>query len=216
MVEWLLLVVHSLETWVRFLHGVDSFCSAAAILRGTEPPSEPVSALTRALFILLRSLYFFFLGFRHWLSSTDRVLTFNMNIRLPLFWSTWSPAKGQDSATCAGLAHGRDYSCCRALELKLQKFLATVFPWIAENTFKQWPTVRIFQPSPTGLDMTSQIQYFDNSHTYFMVDMMIPTNFLSGFLGLKEFLMKTGIWNLICILSKPAKKKTSQFLQIEQ
>ena len=40
------------------------------------------------------------------LLMTDRVLTLNMNIRLPLFWSTWSPARGPDSATCAGLAHG--------------------------------------------------------------------------------------------------------------
>ena len=52
MVEWLRLVIHSLETWVRLPHGAESFCRAAAILRGT----EPVSALTRALFILLRSL----------------------------------------------------------------------------------------------------------------------------------------------------------------
>ena len=54
MVEWLRLFIDSLETWVRFPHGADSFCSAVAILpvRGT----EPVSALTRVLFILLRSL----------------------------------------------------------------------------------------------------------------------------------------------------------------
>ena len=56
MVEWSRLAVHSLETWIRFPHGAESFCSAAAIL-------EPVSALTRALFILLRSLFFFFLDF---------------------------------------------------------------------------------------------------------------------------------------------------------
>ena len=52
MAEWLSLVVHSVEIWVRVLHGVEPFCRAAAILRGT----EPVSALTHALFILLRSL----------------------------------------------------------------------------------------------------------------------------------------------------------------
>ena len=59
MAEWFRLVVDSLETWVRFAHGAESFSRAAAILRGT----EPVSAWTRALFILLRSLYLFFLGF---------------------------------------------------------------------------------------------------------------------------------------------------------
>ena len=38
------------------------------------------------------------------------------------------------------------YSDCRALELILQKFLATVFPWIVENTWKTMATERVFQP----------------------------------------------------------------------
>ena len=88
---------------------------------------------------------------RLWRSRAESVLTLNMNIWLPLLWSTWSWARGPDSATCAGLAHGRDYSYCIASELKLQKYLAIVFPWIVEKTFKQWPTVRVFQPSSTGL-----------------------------------------------------------------
>ena len=33
-----------------------------------------------------------------------------------LHWSTCSRARGPDSATCAGLAHGRDYIDCRALD----------------------------------------------------------------------------------------------------
>ena len=114
---------------------------------------------TRAFYIAALSV-FFFLGFRQWRSRTDRVLILNMNIRLALFWrnSSWSPtpARGKDSATCAGLTHGRDYSYCRASELKLQKRLVTVFPWIVENTFKQWPTVRVFQPSPTALDLSKE------------------------------------------------------------
>ena len=56
----------------------------------------------------------FFLGFLQWLSRADSVLTLNMNILFRLFWSTWSRAEGQDSATSAGLVHGRDYSYCRA------------------------------------------------------------------------------------------------------
>ena len=60
-----------------------------------------------------------------WISSVSiwrwQVLALKMNIRLPLFWSTLSQARGQNSATCAGLAHGRVDSYCRALELKLQK-----------------------------------------------------------------------------------------------
>ena len=39
-------------TWVRFLMTAETHCLTLAILRGT----EPVSALTQALFILLRSL----------------------------------------------------------------------------------------------------------------------------------------------------------------
>ena len=64
----------------------ETLCRASAILRGT----EPVSALTRALLILLRSLLsviFFFLDF----VSGDLVLTvvnFNTTIRLALFWRT--------------------------------------------------------------------------------------------------------------------------------
>ena len=68
-----------------------------------------------AFCIAALSIIFFF-GFRQWWSCSDRVLTLNMNIRLPLFWSTSSRARVQDLARCAGLAHGRDYSDCRASE----------------------------------------------------------------------------------------------------
>ena len=50
------------------------------------------------------------LEFREWRSRAHRVLRLNINIWLPLFWSTWSRARGQDSATCAhnaGLARSR-------------------------------------------------------------------------------------------------------------
>ena len=108
-----------------------------------------------ARFLFRCALYIFLLlGFRQWRSRADRVFTLNMNIRLPLFWSTWSRARGPDSTACAGLGHGRDYSDCRASELKLQKCLAIVFPWIVENTWKQWPTLRVFQPSPPRLIYT--------------------------------------------------------------
>ena len=91
---------------------------------------------TRAFYSNALFFLSFFLGFRQWRSSADWVLTLNMNIRLPLFWSTWSTARGQDSATCAGLAHGRDYSNYRASEQKSQMCLAFIFPWIVKNTWK--------------------------------------------------------------------------------
>ena len=80
--------------------------------------TEPVSALKRALLYFCTLLNFGFLGFHQWRSGTDRVPTCNMNIRLPLDWITWSRAQGLDSATCAGLADGRDYSYCIASEQK--------------------------------------------------------------------------------------------------
>ena len=110
---------------------------------------------TRAFYIAVLSVISFsstwILSVANWQFRADRVLTLNMNILFPLFWSTWSRARGPDSATCAGLAHRRDYSYCRASELKLQKCLASVYPWIVENTWKKWHTVRVFQPSCIGL-----------------------------------------------------------------
>ena len=69
-------------------------------------------------------------------SSTDRVLTLNMNIWLPLFWSTWSGAWGQDLAKCAGLAYGCDFSYCRASEPKSQKVLGHCFSLNCQKCLK--------------------------------------------------------------------------------
>ena len=63
----------------------------------------------------------------------------NMNIPFPLIGSTWSRARGPDSATCVGLAHGRDYSNCRASEIKLQKWLAGVLRFAVWLETEQTP-----------------------------------------------------------------------------
>ena len=144
--HWLRQLARSKTTWVQFQQDAETLCSPSAILHGT----EPVSALTRVLLYCGLS-YLFNLGFCQWQSRADRVLTLNMNIQFPLFWSTSSLARGQVSATCAGLAHGRDYSDCRASDQSHKRCLAIVFPWIVENTWKQWPTVRIFQTSSPRL-----------------------------------------------------------------
>ena len=60
------------------------------------------------------------------------------------YWSTWSLTRGQDSATCADLAYGHDYSDCRASGQKSQKCLALAFPWIVENTWKTKATLEGF------------------------------------------------------------------------
>ena len=52
MAEWLRWLAESLPTWVQFLMSAEMVCSTLATLRGT----KPVCTLTRALFILLRSL----------------------------------------------------------------------------------------------------------------------------------------------------------------
>ena len=159
----------------------------------------------------------FFLGFRQWRSRTDRVLTLNMNIRLPLFWSTWSPARGPDSATCAGLAHGRDYSYCRASELKLQKFLATVYSWIVENTWKTMATEKVFQTSPTWLNSYMNSSKIMNSymnswnekswlhtwiHDFEFIHIWIHDfEFIYEFMIFHEFIYELMIFH-ICILEK--------------
>ena len=52
MAKWIRLAAESPATWDPFLLSAETLCSASAILRGT----EPVSALIRALFMLLHSL----------------------------------------------------------------------------------------------------------------------------------------------------------------
>ena len=89
--------------------GDETPCSSLAILRDF----EPLSALIRALLYCFALYNFLLLGFRQWRSRADRVSALDINVWLPLFWSTWIRARGQDSATCVGLANGRDHSDCR-------------------------------------------------------------------------------------------------------
>ena len=59
-----------------------------------------------ARFLFCCALYYIFpIKFRQWLSRADLVLTLNMNIRLSLFWSTWS--RHLES----GLGHGLSHIC---------------------------------------------------------------------------------------------------------
>ena len=85
----------------------------------------PAACVMRAL-ILLRAEHFSPLEFqvRQWRSRADRVLTLNMNIRLSLFWSTWSlsRARGPDSATVTWRI-GSDYSFYIASEQKCLDWL---------------------------------------------------------------------------------------------
>ena len=97
------LVAESQGTWVLFLKSAENISSTSAILCGT----EPVSTLTHSLFILLCFLWFFFWGFRLWLSCADRVVNLNTTIWLPLFWRTWT-------RVLLAWHMGKDCSHCRA------------------------------------------------------------------------------------------------------
>ena len=105
----------------------------------------------------IAALCIFFLGFSQWLTWAGRILTLDMNIRLPLSWNTWSQAGGHDLATCAGLVNGCEYSDCslRASEEMSQKCLAHELLKILENK-------RLYQPSPSRLIPNTYNNIFHN------------------------------------------------------
>ena len=161
MAQWLWRLSVSRATLVRFQHGAETLCSPLPFssLRCT----EPVSALTQALLYWF-ALYIFLqvlLWFHQWRSRADRVLTLNTNIRLPLFWSTWSDfhcfgALGVGpGARTPSRPHMRAWRMGVIIVIQVveprskshKSCLAIVSPWIVENTWKQWTTVRFFQPS---------------------------------------------------------------------
>ena len=87
--------------------------------------------------------------------SGDLALT-GFYIWLPLFWSTWSRARGQpeESRTRPRVQAWRMGVIIAIVEppqprSKVHKrCLALICPWIVEKTWKQGPTERVFQPSP--------------------------------------------------------------------
>ena len=88
-------------TWVRFLHSAESFYHSLPFCVALSPSVD-----WHERFLYCCTLYnFVFLEFCQWRSPSDRVLTFNVNIQLPLFGRTWRRATAQDSVTCAGLAY---------------------------------------------------------------------------------------------------------------
>ena len=127
--------------------------------------TEPVSALTQAVILLLSLICF--LGFRQWLSRADRVLTLYMNIQLLMFWSTWCQARGRGP----WLSHmyvlawrlGVIIAIVEPRRKSHKRCLAHGFPQIVENAWKQGPTVWVFQSSPPDW-MTWTCQLFNGSH----------------------------------------------------
>ena len=114
---WLRWVTLSLATWVQFSQSAETFgCwrQFCVALR----PSVHWDARLHIAALSTKISFVDLVGGN--LVSADKVLTFNMKIRLLLFWSTWSQARGQDLVTCAGLARQRDYSVVEPLS-KIRK-----------------------------------------------------------------------------------------------
>ena len=92
--------------------------------------------MTRSLFILLHSLWFFFLGFHQGQSRADRVVNLNSTIWLPLFWTTWTRARDSTSPHVLAWHMGRDYRDYRVSELTDSQVSGLVYTWFLENTEK--------------------------------------------------------------------------------
>ena len=76
----------------------EAWFNSSAMLKLSDFPWLFCVALSQSVhwhapFLYCCSLYIFFpLGLSQWRSHTDWILILNMNIRLPLFWGTWSQA----------------------------------------------------------------------------------------------------------------------------
>ena len=110
-----------------FQQGTETLCSSAAPRPFCVALNLSVHWHTRFHIAALIVLSICFsLKSRQW-RSRWRDLTPNMNIFLPLLWSTWSRERGPDLATFAGPVYGHDCSYCSALEQKCLKRLGHCF-----------------------------------------------------------------------------------------
>ena len=100
--HWLSQVAESQATWVWRLQGAEIFVTPHPYCMAL---SQSVN--WRVRFYIAALSMIFSLELFQWWSHTDRILTLDVNTRLPLFWSTWNLALGQDSAVCADLGQGQ-------------------------------------------------------------------------------------------------------------
>ena len=84
-------------------------------------------------------------------------LTLNLNIQLPLFWSTWSQARGPTLPHVWAWRIGSDYNCCIASKQSRVKWLVIVCPWLVENTEKSMAHINCF---PTLVSWTGNYPRF--------------------------------------------------------
>ena len=131
------------QKWVRISQGAETLCHISAYLRGT----EPITALT-PLLCIAALLIPFLIGFRQWWSRADRVLTLNLNIWLPPFWT-------QSGALRVGPRPGLGHMCwpgawaviiavVQPRTKSVWQGLVIVFLELSKLLEIQWPTVRVF------------------------------------------------------------------------
>ena len=141
--------------------------AALVILRGTEPVSA-VSALTRALLILLYLFFFYFISSEPLAISRWQSCKINVNLKttigLPLFWRTWTRAARARARTRPHVLAwhmGSDYSDCRALELTDSQVSGFVHFWFLENTEKMnSPEETFLRLMPLTALVLSHIQFW--------------------------------------------------------
>ena len=131
------------ETWVWMMNLAQSQppCTWSAAPWPFCMALEPVIVLTLALLYCCTLFNFIFLDFVSCnLALKDLTLLQAQHEHLAsTVLEHLESASEQDLghwATCAGLEHGHDYSCCIASEQKCLKNLAIAFPWIVKNIWK--------------------------------------------------------------------------------
>ena len=133
---------------------------------------------THARLLYCCALNFFFLllnfvsgdlaltGFEFW--------TLNMNIQLPLVWNTWSHARGLDSATCAGLAHGQWLLRLYCLVAKVHEKSLPFFLLEWSKILKKiWPTLRGLRHTHPTLQCMCKVLVSFFLHFNSIVDIVI-------------------------------------------
>ena len=156
MSEWWRQVLVSRSTWVQLSQHAKILCRPFAISRGTEPVT--VHCCSARGYVDALSIHLLFSNFVNGdLALTGPRQGFNSWHEHPMsthvtvlehLKTSWSWARGLDSATCAGLAHGRDCSYGIASEKKRQNGLGHYFSMNYRKYLKKWATFwpRVFDP----------------------------------------------------------------------
>ena len=139
-VQW---VTMRRATWVQFLHSAESFYHSLPFCVALSPSVD-----WHERFLYCCALYdFVFLEFCLWRSRADRVLTFNMNIQLPLFWRTWRRATAQDSChMCWPGTWAVIIAVVFTLQTNVPEKAWPLYFFALLKILPNSPTLRVFQP----------------------------------------------------------------------